>query len=199
MEVSLHPTGQTTPHPCSQVGLLAPSCRHEKYGLLTLAAPEVHRPPSLMSCSAPHAMFHGPSAHGAPLAHRLPLLCSASATLAHPPPWPKSSPGLGQHCLCWGPLVWHLLCARHCTGVFLKPHRPRSGGPVISTLRMGNLRLEGGVARSCLRSHRTVKGTAGVCTLGILTLTPLCLLGTPPERGLASSSGPGSTDAPVVP
>lgn len=36
--------------------------------------------------------------------------------------------------------------------------------------------------RSCLRSHRTVKGTAGVYILGILTLTPLRLLGTPPER-----------------
>lgn len=85
MEVSLHPTGQTTPHPCSQVGLLAPYCRHEKYGLLTPAAPEVHRPPSLMCCSSLNTMFHGPGAHDAPLPHRPPLLCSASATLTPPP------------------------------------------------------------------------------------------------------------------
>lgn len=50
MEVSLHPTGQTTPHPCSQVGLLVPYCRHEKYGLLTPAAPEISDLPA--SCPA---------------------------------------------------------------------------------------------------------------------------------------------------
>lgn len=198
MEVSLHPTGQTTPTPMLTSGFASSLLQARKVRPAHPGSPRDLRPPSLMPCSSLNTMFHGPGAHDAPLPHRPSLLCSASATLTHPP-----RPGL-SHLLssastasagasAW-PLVWHLLCARHCTGVFLKPHRPRSGGPVISTLQMGNLRLEGGVDRSCLRSHRTVKGTAGVYILGILTLTPLRLLGTPP-----SSSGPGSTDAPVVP
>ena len=83
-----------------------------------------------------------PTLHCACLPHTLTL----PPALAQFTPWVQSMPlSLGAPTL---PCIWHILRARHCREVPLKPHKPGSGGPNIPTLRMGNPRLWGDGARS---------------------------------------------------